>query len=445
MIDKMYFKGLLQKDGWHENVEVLTDKNGLITAINPTNAPCVDYAIPGFQNAHSHAFQYAMAGTAENHSDPNDDFWSWRESMYKLAFAVSPDDLERIAAMLYSEMLRHGITHVAEFHYLHHDPKGVQYENLAEMGSRLIAAAAQTGINITLIPIFYQTGGFGIRASEPQRRFLSATAEDYLRLFEATAAACKHYEFARTGIGIHSLRAVNAEDVIKIAENGTKDVPFHIHIAEQVKEVEECVEYLGQRPVEWMNSNIELSDRFNFVHATHSNLNELRQLAESNVNVVICPSTEANLGDGLFPFEAFRVRGGSWSVGTDSHIGLNPFEELRLLDYGQRLISHNRNTFSEGSSHYAVGTAFDAGRKAMGIDEGDFFEISLPFNACLVSSEHPMISSASPENRLNTIVYASDESMQKGSVVNGIRSESSGEIEKTRTAFLDVISDLGNR
>lgn len=454
---KLQFKKLLQNDGWLENAVVETDEKGLIISIekNIKAAEFIDgYAIPGFQNAHSHSFQYAMAGLAENHS-PNknrSDFWSWREQMYRLALGVNPEQFERIAAMLYHELLRHGYTNVAEFHYLHHDKDGKSYANLAEMGERLVSAAQKTGINITLIPIFYQKGGFLNKTPEPnQKRFVSKTIEDYRKLYEATEKVCKNYENANVGIGIHSLRAVKTEAIKEVAANFPKDVPFHIHISEQLKEVQDCVEFLGTRPVKWMLDNVELSDRFHFVHATHLDETEIKDLAEMGANVVLCPTTEGNLGDGIFPLREFQNAGGNWSIGTDSHISLNPFEELRLLDYGQRLVSHKRDTFSDdkcgNSAIYVIHKTTIAGRKAMNNFERKYFAVGEPFNACIVSAEHPLISTASPENLLNTIVYASDETMQKGAVVNGKRKMENGEFIRNEifSDFVKTINELKNR
>jgi len=342
------FKGLLQQSGWQEQVCVTVDDSGIITAISTEGDEDAEYingfAIPGFQNAHSHAFQYAMAGLAERHDSGNlsDDFWSWREAMYNLALSVDPDQMEAIATMLYAEMARHGYTNVAEFHYVHHDKDGRAYGNTAELGSRLISAAKTTGIGITLIPIFYQKGGFGKAPVPKQKRFISDTIDDYYGLLESTEKACLHYDHANLGIGIHSLRGVAPEDAAEVARLGRQDLPFHIHVAEQLKEIEDSVRYLGKRPVEWLLENMAPNERFHLVHATHLTEAEVKGIAKSQANVVLCPSTEGNLGDGLFSLKAYQDYGGAWSIGTDSHVGINPFEELRILDYGQRLITHKR-------------------------------------------------------------------------------------------------------
>ena len=454
---KFNFKKLLQNSGWLENVSVETDDNGLITSIeeNPnSNESFEGLAIPGFQNAHSHSFQYAMAGLAENHptNKKQSDFWSWREAMYRLALSVNPEQFESIATMLYAEMLRHGYTNVAEFHYLHHDKNGKPYDNIAEMGERLISAAKSVGIGITLIPIFYQKGGFGKSPEANQKRFISTTVEDYQKLFEATETACKNYERANVGIGIHSLRGVETVAIKEVARSFPQDVPFHIHISEQLKEIEDSLEFLGKKPVQWMLDNVELSDRSHFVHATHVDDFEIKGLAEKNVNVVLCPTTEGNLGDGIFPLRKFQKRGGSWSIGTDSHVSLNPFEELRLLDYGQRLISHKRDTYTDektgNSGAYAIRQATIAGRKAMNNFESKYFKIGEPLNVCVISEKHPLIQTASNENLLNAIIYSSDETMQNGTTTHGkwkVENGSHTEQDEIVRGFVNAIKELKNR
>ena len=245
---KFSFKGILQNDGWRSNVVITINDNGFTTSIDSNNKTrntenFDGYAIPGFQNAHSHAFQYAIAGLAEVHdiSHTSDNFWSWRESMYELALNVSPEQMEAIATMLYSEMVRHGYTNVAEFHYVHHDKNGKQYNNLSEMGSRLISAAKTVGINITLVPIFCQKGGFGKAPLEGQKRFITPTIEEYLQLLEFGKNDCKELDGANIGIGIHSMRGVEPKDIAELAKTGPRDIPFHIHISEQLKEIEDSI------------------------------------------------------------------------------------------------------------------------------------------------------------------------------------------------------------
>ena len=235
---------------------------------------------------------------------------------------------------------------------------------------------------MTLIPIYYEQGGFGIPAQADQKRFLSKSLDDYLDLYLKVKDLTNKYQNCSTGVGIHSMRGVALENIIGLAEFRQNKIPFHILVAEQLKEIEACKAFTGLRPTEWLLQNIELNEDFHLVHATHLNNLEVLELAKSKANVVLCPSTEGNLGDGLFPLDSFLAQGGNWSIGTDSHIGLNPFEELRILDYGQRLISHSRNTFGNNTSGDNGALAIDAalrnGSRAMGNEINDYFQIGQP-------------------------------------------------------------------
>ena len=420
------FKGLLTENGWLENVQVEVSDEGKILKIESgLEISGQGYALPGFQNAHSHAFQYAMAGLAELHENTNadDDFWSWRSAMYDIALSVSPDELEAIATMLYSEMLRFGYTSVAEFHYLHHDKDGKTYDNKAELAERLLSAAKTAGIKITIVPMFYQMGGFGQPALEKQRRFISPSLDDYLKLWEATDHAVNRELHAKIGYGIHSLRAVTEEDFKSFFEYYRGDLPFHIHLAEQMKEIEDCKAFYGKRPVEWFIDNAPVSEYFHLVHCTHLNDLEVEGIAKSGASVVICPTTEGNLGDGIFRFLDYKFYNGNWSIGTDSHIGLNPFEELRLLDYGQRLISHKRNIFtspkSGDSGFNAIKMSWQSGRKAMGSQNSEFFKTGDDFDAVVMKSSIPLTDQTSLKNLCNTFVYTAESRDILGTIVAG--------------------------
>ena len=425
------FKGLLQNKTWISPAYVQLSAKGKIDAITDSFhgevSEVVDgLAIPAFPNAHSHSFQYAMSGLGEVHAEGSepDDFWSWREAMYNLALSVNPDEFEAIATLLYAEMIRHGYSSVAEFHYVHHDKNGEHYEHLAELGKRLVLAAKKTGLKITLIPIFYQKGGFGQEPGVKQRRFISPTFDDYLKLYKASEEACSLYEDAHVSPGIHSMRGVKMEDIVKLADHfKDSNKAFHIHISEQLKEIEDSLAYLGKRPVEWLIDNIELSDKFQLVHATHLTDKETTDLAATGAQVVLCPSTEGNLGDGLFPLKKFQNAKGSWCIGTDSHIGLNPLEELRILDYGQRLISHKRNTYFnliEGNSGlYAMEHAIHKGRKAVNNFQKDFFTIGEDFDALVYNFKKPLLQTASPKYWMSTILYSTDQSDALGTILKG--------------------------
>jgi len=436
------FKALLQNSGWLENAVVALDDAGKIAAVSPDeslDAEFIDgFALPAFQNAHSHAFQYAMAGLAENHTG-DDDFWSWREAMYKLALNLDPDEMKTIATLLYSELVRHGYANVAEFHYLHHDKNGKPYNDLATMGEALAEAAKEAGIKLTLVPIFYQKGGFGVAPNERQRRFISPHFEDYARLFEASAKVCERFENANIAVGVHSMRGVEAVDIIRAARELPADAPFHIHVSEQLKEVEDCLAFLGKRPVEWLLENLELNERFHLVHATHLTAAETEGLAKSRANVVLCPSTEGNLGDGLFPLREYQSFDGNWSIGTDSHIGLNPLEELRLLDYGQRLISHKRNTFGAGGGLFALGQATLAGRRAMNNFETGFFAAGTDFDACVIDAKAPLLASVRLENLAAAIVYTADVSQFYGTFVAGKLFRNDRNRAEVKRQFIDCV------
>src|SRR6478609_6644496 len=405
------FKSLLQCERWISPAYVGVDEKGIIQYLSdqPPVEPVatesvLGFALPGFQNSHSHAFQYAMAGLAENHPiGTDDDFWTWREAMYQCALAVDPEQAESIAAMLYAEMVRHGYTHVAEFHYLHHDKDGKPYSHLAEMGERMVSAAKTAGIKITLVPVFYQRGNFGVDFNPRQRRFISKTTEEYLRLLNASKDVIKTYSDARLGLSVHSLRAVDFADVKKTFESGPKELPFHLHMSEQKKEVNDCYAFCNTRPMQWLLENLSVNERFHLVHSTHLDDQELTQLAKSKANVVLCPSTEGNLGDGIFRMKEYVKLGGHWSIGTDSNIGLNPLEEFRMIDYRQRLITNHRNTFEGDAAAYLVNESVSSGRKAMGLNSKNNFEVGKPLDAVVFNSKSHLLSETSEKNRLAAI------------------------------------------
>jgi formimidoylglutamate deiminase len=450
------FNALLQSEDWLSPAYVGVTTDGLIQYLSNQAPPdgsaleaVTGYALPGFQNSHSHAFQYAMAGLAETHPVAiDDDFWTWREEMYKLAQLIEPDEAEAIAAMLYAEMLRHGYTHVAEFHYLHHDKDGKAYHQLAEMGERMVAAAMTAGIKITLIPVFYQKGGFGLEPQQRQRRFISRTPEDYLKLLEASKLAVRNYNGARLGFSVHSLRAVELYDVVKTFEQGPRDLPFHIHVAEQRREVSDCLAFCGRRPMQWLLENLPVNERFQLVHATHLDDKELSGVTASGASVVLCPSTEGNLGDGFFRMKEFYESGGHWSIGTDSHIGLSPLEEFRMIDYRQRLLTNKRNTFTADAGKYLLNKACDSGRKAMGLTMKDHFTLGQPLDTVVIDAKSPLVAATSLKNLLSTIVYAGDASCNLGTMVNGkwvVSGQRHGDLPAIRQKFVAAMAKLGNR
>jgi len=450
-----HFNALLQNEGWLTSAFVGMDEKGIIKYLSNQSPEEKDFevvegfALPGFQNAHSHAFQYAMAGMAENHpAGFADDFWTWREEMYKLALTVDPDQAEAIAAMLYAEMLRVGYSEVAEFHYLHHDKNGNPYSNLAEMGERMVSAARSAGIKITLVPVFYQKGGFGLEPQPRQKRFISKTVDEYFKLLDASKDAVKNHSNASLGFGVHSLRAVDLNDVKATFGQGTTDLPFHIHVAEQKKEINDCLAFCKKRPMQWLLENLPVSERFHLVHSTHLDDGELEKLTASKANVVLCPSTEGNLGDGIFRMKEFVKSGGHWSIGTDSHVGLNPLEEFRMIDYRQRLVTNRRNTFADDAALYLVNESISSGRKAMGIHSKNNFEIGKPFDTVVFNAKSHLLAETSEKNRLATILYTSDSSRILGTIINGkwvVKNQHHQEGRNIKEKFSRAMGELKNR
>ncbi len=308
----------LLPQGWQRDVR-LTLSAGRIAAVEAGQPPEPGdehhpLLLPGMANLHSHAHQRGMAGLAEHRGPVADSFWTWREAMYRHALAMQPEQLEAIAGQLYVEMLEAGYTRVGEFHYLHHDPAGQPYDNPAEMAHRLVAAAALSGIGLTLLPVFYAHAGFGGHApGAAQRRFVTGL-DAYARLLEAAQVALHPLPGALIGVAPHSLRAVTPDElraVLQLADGLLgADAPVHIHIAEQLQEVDDCVAWCGARPVHWLLDHAPVNPRWCLVHATHMDADETRRAADSGAIAGLCPITEANLGDGIFDAPAWLAHGG---------------------------------------------------------------------------------------------------------------------------------------
>ncbi|WP_445143957.1 formimidoylglutamate deiminase [Dyella sp. Tek66A03] len=329
--------------GWAGDVRMSIDDRGYLTSTASGEAERLGHwVLPGMPNLHSHAFQRAMAGLAERKGRSDDSFWTWRETMYAFAAAIGPDELKAIAAQLYVEMLKSGYTQVCEFHYLHHQPDGTPYAQPEAMSLALIEAAREAGITLTLLPVLYMSGGFDGRPLTPRQRRFGHDLPSYLRLLETLQKY--ENEKLRVGIALHSLRAV-PEDAMRnvLASDAAKSCPIHIHIAEQLGEVQDCLATRGARPVEWLLDHADVDARWTLVHATHLSAGETSRLARSGAVAGLCPTTEANLGDGLFPLADYLDAHGTLGVGSDSHISVSPVEELRWLEYGQRLSSCHRN------------------------------------------------------------------------------------------------------
>ncbi len=354
----------LLPSGWARDVLLEWNAQGRLTGVTPDTA-CPSGTprahgplLPGLPNLHSHAFQRAFAGLTEYRGAAQDSFWSWRTLMYRFAGAITPQQLESVATGLYVEMLEAGYTSVCEFHYIHHDLGGAPYADDATLSQALLRAAARAGIGLTLLPVLYQAAGFGgLPPGDGQRRFIRSTG-DMLRLLERLAPVCEA-QGARLGLAPHSLRAV-PPDSLREAVAGLHaldaDAPVHIHIAEQTGEVEACLAWSGQRPVQWLLDHAPVDARWCLVHATHMTPDEYQRAARSGAVAGLCPTTEANLGDGLFDMQAWRAAGGRWGVGSDSHATVNAAEELLMLEYGQRLSTRQRNLIAR-ADHPSVATA----------------------------------------------------------------------------------------
>ena len=359
----LWFRTALLPTGWAHGVGVDVSQ-GRITAVRPdtTAQPgdeCHAVAIPGLANVHSHTFQRAMAGLAEVAGPASDDFWTWREVMYAFVDRLGPDDVEAIAAWAFAEMLESGFTRVAEFHYLHHAPDGRPYAQLGELATRIAAAAAITGIGLTLLPVLYSYGNFGgLAPGGAQRRFLN-DSERFARLLGASHAALQSLEGAILGVAPHSLRAVAPPDLDQVAQL-LAEGPVHIHIAEQLREVNDCLAWSGRRPVEWLLDHAAVDSRWCLVHATHLTPAETLALAGSGAVAGLCPVTEANLGDGIFPALEYLAADGAFGVGTDSNVRIDASAELCALEYSQRLSRQRRNVLAGAPGHSTGRRLFDA-------------------------------------------------------------------------------------
>jgi formimidoylglutamate deiminase len=350
MASKLHLETALLPEGWAHDVTVTIDHGMIATVQIATGQSAGERAgerlsgvtVPGLPNLHSHAFQRAMAGLTERRGSEADSFWTWREAMYRFVERLGPDDLEAIAALAYMEMLEAGFTSVAEFHYLHHQPDGRPYDDPAEMSQRIVAAAHSVGIGLTLLPVFYRQGGFGGKPpSQAQRRFLN-TRDSYARLMETRVPG------GTIGIAPHSLRAVTLDDLAWAAKTFAGR-QAHIHVSEQTREVEDCFATHGKRPIDLLMDTVDVDDHWCLVHATHADASEIARMAQAQAVVGLCPITEANLGDGFFDVPGFLAQDGRFGVGSDSLVRISAADELRTLEYGQRLLHRQRNVLGEPS------------------------------------------------------------------------------------------------
>lgn len=408
--------------GWASNVLLQVAADGTWWSVTP-DAPAdaardatrlAGPVLPGMVNAHSHAFQRAIAGLTERSGGRGDDFWSWRDRMYRAALRITPEQLEAIATQLYGELLHGGYTQVCEFHYLHNNLDGRPYAEPLEMSLALVRAAQATGIGLTLLPTLYQHSGFAVQRGagglrDDQRRF-AGTPDTVLRMAEAVNAL--RLPRINAGVALHSLRAVDPGALAEVAHASRRaGWPVHIHIAEQLQEVNDCIAHHGQRPIEWLLSHAPVDARWNLVHATHTTPAELQGLQAAGACIVICPSTEANLGDGVFDFPGWAALRGQWSIGSDSHVTRCAVEELRLLEYSQRLTLRQRNVVARVTGvdstaaallQGALGGATAAcGMPMAGIAEGQRADF------CVLDPDAPALAGTPAEQLLDAQVFSS--------------------------------------
>jgi formimidoylglutamate deiminase len=372
-------------------------------------------------NLHSHAFQRAMAGLAERRGRVDDSFWTWRETMYAFAATIGPDAVKAIATQLYVEMLKAGYTQVCEFHYLHHQPGGKPYAQPEAMSLALIEAAREAGIAMTLLPVLYMSGGFDGRPLAPRQCRFGHDMESYLRLFETLRRHERHD--LRVGIALHSLRAVPESAWRGILEcEAAQQGPIHIHIAEQIGEVQDCLATRGARPVEWLFDHANIDARWCLVHATHLTVDETVKLARSGAVAGLCPTTEANLGDGLFPLARYLDEGGMLGIGSDSHISISPVEELRWLEYGQRLQTRHRNMAARHADDSVGETLWRAalrgGAQASGMPIGAL-ESGHRADLIVLDNNSPLLAARDTRSMIDSFLFAGNTPLVRNVMCGG--------------------------
>jgi len=408
----LWFETALLPSGWANRVR-LEIADGRIARVETNVLPDAPderhaIAIPGLCNVHSHGFQRGMAGLAEVRGPEGDNFWTWREVMYRFLDRLTPEQVEAITAQAYIEMLESGFTRVGEFHYLHHDSSGAPYANSAELAERVVAAAHRTGIGLTLLPVFYAHSNFGGAASAPgQRRFINDTAQ-FAQMMEASRKAIAGLPDANIGVAPHSLRAVTPEElsaILPLAQGG----PFHIHVAEQTKEVDDCVAWTGARPVQWLLDHAQVDARWCLVHATNMTADETAKLAKSGAVAGLCPITEANLGDGIFPARGYLEHKGRIGLGTDSNVLIDAAGELRALEYAQRLTTRSRNVLASGAGDSTGRRLFEAalkgGAQALGQVSPGLAE-GTPADIIALDTEEPTLAGRKGDALLDSWIFA---------------------------------------
>ena len=457
---KLYAENILLNDGWVSK-QTITIEDGVITAIEAGKADGVEIAqgavIPGMVNCHSHAFQRAFAGFSEQGSEGQDSFWTWRKIMYQFLAQLTEIDAKNIAKQLYIEMLKMGYTRVAEFHYLHHDIDGRAYDNnatnLATMANAIFDAAKESGIGLTLLPVLYQHSGFGEqKPTDGQKRFINSTTQ-FNQLVSDCFSLSEKFPNTNVGIAPHSLRAVDKyalNSAVAHVRALDKQAPIHIHIAEQQKEVDDCLAHYGKRPVQWLLDNIELDKHWCLIHATHLDEQERKGIIASQAIAGICPTTEANLGDGIFPATEFLAEQGTIAIGSDSHISVNPIEELRWLEYAQRLIRQQRAILAckEQASvgQYLWQQAAIGGAQSTNSNTG-YLAIGKQADLLVLDSEQTKLFANTTQHLLDSVVFASQQNTVKDVMVNGhwvVKDQQHKDQEQARDNFAKLLVKLSS-
>lgn len=448
----LWFESALLPTGWARDVR-LTAVDGRIKRVLPGVAPADGderhgIAVPGLANLHSHAFQRGLAGLTERRGSQGDSFWTWRELMYRFLEHVGPEELEALAALAFTEMLEGGFTRVGEFHYLHHDRDGRPFADLGELAGRLAAAAARTGIGLTLLPALYAHGGFGgAPPGERQRRFLN-DPERFARIVEASHRAVGALRGAYVGVAAHSLRAVTPRELAEVVALAPGSV-IHIHVAEQLREVDECLAWSGRRPVQWLLENAPVDERWCLVHATHATAAELQGVAARGAVVGLCPVTESSLGDGIFPATGFFAAGGRSGVGTDSNIRIDAAEELRTLEYSQRLAQRARNVLAAGLGASTGRSLFDAavagGTQALQGSGPSGLVAGASFDVVTLARDHPALIGRHGDETLDSWIFAGDRGLVDCVWRAGVKLVSGGwhrDREATRARYAEALRRL---
>ena len=426
MTGKIWANSVLLESGWADSVEIKIDATGNISTISPdlpySDGDRVEVLIPAIPNVHSHAHQRAMAGLGERRGDTQDSFWTWRKVMYHYLERIQPDNLFHIAAQLYLEMLKAGYSCVGEFQYLHHDLNGQAYENRAEMSLQCLQAATQIGIGFTALPVLYRYGGFGSAAAlDGQKRFLN-DADGFIEIVKGLQSATINDANCSVGIAPHSLRAINRDLLAEVIASLESLAAIHMHVAEQTKEIDDCLDWSGKRPVEWLFENFDVDQKWCLIHATHINDQETAAMAGSGCVAGLCPTTEANLGDGFFNAREYFAQRGCWAIGSDSHISIDPVEELRWLEYGMRLQTRGRNVLvsdaSANTGRNLLDGALAGGAQACGRNIGSIAE-GYRADLVVLDHEHPRLYGRSKDDLIDSWIFSGNSNLVRDVYIGG--------------------------